>query len=44
MIMAGNVLLTLPVVLIFLAFQQYFVEGMATLRAKPVLRRQASHA
>jgi multiple sugar transport system permease protein len=27
--MAGNVLLTLPVVLIFLAFQRYFVEGMA---------------
>ena len=29
LIMAGNVLLTLPVVLIFLAFQRYFVEGMA---------------
>jgi ABC-type glycerol-3-phosphate transport system permease component len=27
--MAGNVLLTLPVALIFLAFQRYFVEGMA---------------
>ena len=27
--MAGNVLLTLPMVLIFLAFQRYFVEGMA---------------
>jgi multiple sugar transport system permease protein len=27
--MAGNVLLTLPVVLIFLAFQRYFVQGMA---------------
>jgi multiple sugar transport system permease protein len=28
LIMAGNVLLTLPVVLIFFAFQRYFVQGM----------------
>ena len=27
--MAGNVLLTLPVVLIFFAFQRYSVQGMA---------------
>jgi ABC-type maltose transport system permease subunit len=28
MIMAGNVLMTLPVILMFLLFQKYFVEGM----------------
>jgi multiple sugar transport system permease protein len=28
MIMAGNVLMTLPVVLLFILFQKYFVQGM----------------
>jgi multiple sugar transport system permease protein len=27
-IMAGNVLMTLPVILMFLVFQKYFVKGM----------------
>ena len=29
MIMAGNVLMILPVILIFIIFQKYFVQGMA---------------
>jgi len=28
MIMAGNVLMTLPVVVVFFVFQRYFIQGM----------------
>ena len=34
MIMAGNVLMTLPVIVIFFLFQRYFVQGMAMSGAK----------